>query len=116
MSDLDALIALNRDYINSVQHSDVRRFQEILADDFLCSNPDGSLVDKPQFLAQTAPPVTISGLEAEDVKVRILGDVAIIHAATRYRTAQGETRRGRYTDIWAKRNGHWLAVSAHVTR
>jgi ketosteroid isomerase-like protein len=53
-SDIDALTALNRDYIQSVQHGDVQRFAEILADDFLCSNPDGSLVDKKQFLAQTA--------------------------------------------------------------
>ena len=43
-TDLEALQALNRDYIRSVQTSDVRRFEEILADDFLCSNPDGSLV------------------------------------------------------------------------
>ena len=94
--DLDVLTALNRDYIHSVQHGDVRRFDEILADDFLCSNPDGSLVDKKQFLAQTARPVTISGLTAEDVKVRILGDVAIIHARTSYTTADGEQRNGRY--------------------
>jgi ketosteroid isomerase-like protein len=115
-SDIDTLTALNRDYIQSVQDGDVRRFDEILADDFLCSNPDGSLVDKKQFLAQTARPVTISGLTAEDVKVRILGDVAIIHARTSYTTADGEQRNGRYTDVWAHREGRWLAVSAHVTR
>jgi len=115
-SDIDALTALNRDYIHSVQHGDVRRFEEILAEDFLCSNPDGSLVDKKQFLAQTARPVTISGLAAHEVKVRILGDVAIIHASTSYTTANGEQRNGRYTDVWARRDGKWLAVSAHVTR
>jgi ketosteroid isomerase-like protein len=115
-TDIDALTALNREYIHSVQRGDVRRFDEILADDFLCSNPDGSLVDKNQFLAQTARPVTITGLEAQDVKVRILGDVAIIHARTSYTTADGEQRYGRYTDVWARRNGKWLAVSAHVTR
>ena len=91
-------------------------FDEILAEDFLCSNPDGSLVDKKQFLAQTARPVTISGLTAEDVKVRIIGDVAIIHARTGYTTADGEQRNGRYTDVWARRDGKWLAVSAHATR
>ena len=115
-TDLDVLTALNRDYINPVQHGDVRRFDEILAEDFLCSNPDGSLVDKQQFLAQTARPVTISSLAAEDVKVRIIGDVAIIHARTSYTTAEGEQRNGRYTDVWALRDGKWLAVSAHVTR
>ena len=115
-SDLDALTALNRDYIHSVQHGDVRRFDEILAADFLCSNPDGSLVDKNQFLEQTARPVTISGLSVHEVRVRILGDIAIIHARTRYTTADGEQRNGRYTDVWARRDGKWLAVSAHVTR
>jgi ketosteroid isomerase-like protein len=115
-SDLDALTALNSDYIHSVQNSDVQRFDEILAEDFLCSNPDGSLVGKNQFLAQTALPVTISGLSLEDVRVRILGDVAIIHARTSYITADGEQRNGRYTDVWARRDGKWLAVSAHVTR
>src|SRR5229473_3377463 len=95
---------------------DVGRFDEILAEDFLCSNPDGSLVDKRQFLAQTARPVSITGLAAHDVRVRLLGDVAIIHARTSYATATGERRNGRYTDVWARRGGRWLAVSAHVTR
>ena len=113
---LDALIRLNQDYIHSVQHGDVRRFDEILAEDFLCSNPDGSLVDENQFLAQTARPVTISGLSVHDVRVRIFGEVAIIHARTSYTTADGEERNGRYTDVWARRDGKWLAVSVHVTR
>jgi hypothetical protein len=69
------LTALNRDYIHSVQHGDVRRFDE-----------------------------------------RLLGDVAIIHARTSYTAAEGTQRFGRYTDVWARRNGKWLAVSAHVTR
>ena len=114
--DLDTLLDLNRDYIHSVQHSDVRRFEEILAEDFLCSNPDGSLVDRAAFLEQTARPVTITGLEAYNVVVRILGDVAIIHARTTYTQPDGKPGSGRYTDVWAQRDGRWLAVSAHVTR
>jgi ketosteroid isomerase-like protein len=115
-SDLNTLIDLNSDYIQSVQTSDVRRFDEILADDFLCSQPDGSLVDRASFLVQTAEPVTITNLAAHDVKVRIMGDVAIIHARTTYTTPDGQARSGRYTDVWARRSGRWLAVSAHVTR
>jgi len=115
-SDVATLTALNQDYIRSVQTSDVQRFKEILADDFLCSNPDGSIVDRTQFLEQTARPVTIKNLEAHDVNVRILGDVAIVHARTTYTTADGSAGSGRYTDVWARRNRRWLAVSAHVTR
>jgi ketosteroid isomerase-like protein len=115
-SDHDILFDLNRDYVNSVQNSDVRRFDEILADDFYCSNPDGSLVDRAAFLEQTARPVAIRNLTAEDVVIRQMGDFAIIHARTTYALPDGRTGAGRYTDVWARRNGRWLAVSAHVTR
>jgi ketosteroid isomerase-like protein len=115
-SDLQTLRELNRDYINSVQHSDVKRFDEILAQDFYCSNPDGSLVDRAAFLKQTAKPVSISGLEAQDVNIRLMGDFAILQARTSFKTATGEPGGGRYTDVWTRQNGHWLAVSAHVTR
>ena len=115
-SDLATLIALNRDYIASVQNSDVRRFDEILAQDFYCSNPDGSLVDRQGFLKQTAQPVAITGLEACDVQVRLMGDFAIIHARTTYKRPDGQPGAGRYTDVWAWRDGEWKAVSAHVTR
>ena len=114
--DLAQLIKLNEDYIHSVQHSDVKRFDEILSDDFLCSNPDGTLIDRAQFLQQTARPVTISNLQALDVNVRVMGDIAIIHARTTYTMADGRAASGRYTDVWARRGGKWLAVSAHVTR
>jgi ketosteroid isomerase-like protein len=114
--DMEELTALNRDYVASVQNSDVKRFDEILAEDFYCSNPDKSLVDRAAFLKQTAIPVTIRNLEAHDVKIRLMGDFAIIHARTRYTTADGNQGSGCYTDVWARQNGHWLAVSAHVSR
>jgi ketosteroid isomerase-like protein len=114
--DRSRLLALNLDYVRSVQAGDVARFRQILADDFRGSMPDGTLLDKAAFLAQTARPVTISGLACHDVELRILGEVAIVHARTTYTTADGRAAAGRYTDVWAKRNGEWLAVAAHVTR
>jgi ketosteroid isomerase-like protein len=115
-SDRAALLRLNRDYVDAVQNGDVGRFEEILAEDFLCSNPDGSVVDRAGFLEQTARPVAIRGLAAQDVVVRIMGDVALIHARTSYAKADGASGAGRYTDVWARRDGRWLAVAAHVTR
>jgi ketosteroid isomerase-like protein len=114
--DAQTLFALNTDYINSVQHSDVKRFDEILAPEFYCSNPDGSRVDRAAFLKQTAKPVTITNLKAEDVLIRIMNDVAIIHARTAFTKPDGSAGGGCYTDVWAKQGGRWLAVSAHVTR
>ncbi len=115
-SDHDILAALNTGYINSVQNSDVKRFDEILGPDFYCSNPDGSLVDRAAFLQQTAQPVAIRNLKAEDVLIRIIGDTAFIHARTRYVKPDGTPGGGRYTDVWMRQGGSWRCVSAHVTR
>ena len=116
MSDLETLTALNRDYIASVQNSDVKRFDEILSDDFLNTNPDGSLVDRAGFIKQIAPKAKISNLACHDVDIRVMGDFAIIHARTSYTLPDGRQGSGRYTDIWAKRGGQWLCVAAQVAR
>ena len=115
-ADLEELNRLNDDYIHSVQYSDVKRFNEILADDFLCSMPDATLLDRQAFLEFSAKPVMITNLQAYEVNIRVMGDFAIIHARTSYTAVDGTTSGGRYTDVWARRNGKWVAVSAHVTR
>ena len=99
-----------------MQNGDVRRFEEILAEAFYCSNPDGSFVDRRGFLAQTARPVTITGLRAADVLIRLFDDIAIIHGRTEYVLPGGGPGEGRYTDVWAREADGWRAVSAHVTR
>lgn len=114
--DLDILRQLNQDFVRSVEMSDVRWFDENLAQDFLNSNPDGTLVDRAGFLAQIARPSAVSNLEARDARVRIMGDVAIIHAQTTYTKPDGRAGTGRYTDVWLRKQGRWLCVSAHVTR
>ena len=115
-NDLAELTALNRDYVASVQNCDVKRFDEILAEDFYCTNPDKSFVDRAAFLKQTAIPVKIRDLIEQDVKIRILGDFAIIHARTTYMNPDGTQGSGRYTDDYQFRDGRWQCVSAHYTR
>ena len=114
--DLDTLEELNRGYIRSVRESDVRWFDEHLAADFMNTNPDCTFIDRTAFLAQIAKPCTVANLDVEGVRIRILGDTAIIHARTTYRKLNGEAGAGRYTDIWMRRDGRWLCVAAQVTR
>ena len=114
--DLKTLQELNRHYIRSVLESDVRWFEANLADDFLNSNPDGTLVDRAAFLKQIGQPCAVQNLRAEDVRIRVLGDATIIHARTTYTKSGGQAGAGRYTDIWQRRQGRWLCVAAHVSR
>ena len=115
-NDLEILQHLNRSYVRAAEISDVRWYDEHLAEDFLSSNPDGSLVDRAGFLARMARPYPGSNLEAVDVRVRIIGEVAIIHAGFRDKKPDGQAGAGRYTDVWARRQGRWRCVAAHFTR
>lgn len=110
------LAELNRNYVRAVDQADVAWFDANLADDFLNTNPDGSLIDRPAFLAQIARGSTVRNIREHDVVIRILGDFAIIHARTTYEKPDGTRGAGRYTDDWRFRNGRWQCVSAHVTR
>jgi len=114
-SHLDILQQLNRDYVRSVARSDVSWFDENLGEDFLNVNADGSLVDRAEFLAQIARPLTISNLAPRDVRVRIMGDFAIINARSVFTKPDGQPGSRRYTDVWALRQGRWLCVSAQLT-
>jgi ketosteroid isomerase-like protein len=107
---------LNRAYVRAVQESDTGWFEAHLAPDFLNTNPDGALVDRAGFLAQIARPAGVRNLECHDVRIRKMGDFAIIHAQTRYLKGDGQPGKGRYTDIWSRKDGDWRCVAAHVTR
>jgi ketosteroid isomerase-like protein len=109
------LEALNREYIRSAVTSDVAWFDKNISADFVCSNGDGTQVDRAGFLKQTANPRGISNVELHDVNIRVLGDFALIHARTTFVGADGKPGSIRYTDAWARQNGRWVAVSAHIT-
>jgi ketosteroid isomerase-like protein len=114
--DLRSLQELNRNYVRAAGESDVRWYADNLAEDYMSTNPDGSFVDRAGFLARMAQPYPNRDLEALDVRIRILGDVALIHAGFRDRRPDGAIGNGRYTDIWARRQGRWLCVAAHFVR
>ena len=97
---------LNHHFVRSVGEADVGWFDRHLSDDFHNTNPDGTLIERAAFLAQVG----------HDVKIRVLGDFAIIHARTSYTKPDGSTGGGWYTDDWQLRPEGWRCVSAHVSR
>ncbi len=115
-NDMATLADLNRNYIRSVEEADVRWFDAHLAHDFYNTNPDGTLIDRAQFLAQIGRGSAVRNIREHDVKIRLLGDFAIIHARTAYTKPDGSSGAGRYTDDWQRRPEGWRCVSAHVSR
>ncbi len=113
-SDLEVLKQLNADFLASAQNGDVERLEEILAEDFMASLPDLLLRDKKQFLEMMSAPRPFTGLKGHDVKIRLLGDFAIIHARISYTTHDGVEHQGRYTDDYQRRYGKWVCVAANL--
>ncbi len=110
------LVALNEGYLRAAERSDVAWYAEHLAEDYRATNPDGSFVDKAGFLARIGQPHRLTDFRAPEVRIQRAGDVALIHASFEDTRPDGSHGRGRYTDIWQRRDGRWLCVSAHFVR
>jgi hypothetical protein len=110
--DLAILAKLNEDYIHSDQFNDVKRFSEFLAQDFLIQTP-GVTRNREEFLEYIAKPRPFKDLAVHDVNIRILSDVALIHARATYTMlADGGQQDALYTDTYQKRDGSWVCVAA----
>jgi ketosteroid isomerase-like protein len=116
MSATELLASLNEGYVRAGQNADVAWYREHLAEDYLCSTVDGAISDKEEFLRRIARGTSGSDYAAVGSRIRIIGDVALIHAGFRYTKPDGSAGSGRYTDIWALRQGRWVCVSAHFNR
>ena len=110
--DLAILEQLNLDYNHSDQASDAKRFSEFLAEDFIVQTP-GVTRSREEYLEYIAKPRPFKDLALREVKIRILGDVALIHGrATSTMIADGVDQEALYTDVYQKREGAWVCVSA----
>jgi ketosteroid isomerase-like protein len=110
------LAELNEGYVRAAQNADVEWYREHLSDDYLCSTVDGKLSNKEEFLRRIAGGAAGARYAAVDTRIRVLGDMALIHSGFAYAKPDGSGGRGRYTDIWLLRQGRWLCVSAHFNR
>jgi hypothetical protein len=110
--DLAILEQLNLDYIHSDETSDAKRFSEFLAEDFITQTP-GVTRNREEYLEYIAQPRPIRDITLHEAKVRLLGDVALIHGRVTYTmVASGKEQEALYTDVYQKRDGAWLCVAA----
>lgn len=113
---LTELTDLNAKYVDSFLTADVDWYDAHLSDDFVCIDADGSVLAKAAFLRQAAAGPDVAAYRLAQVKIRRFGDVALIHATGVFTRRDGSTGTSRYTDVYAKSGGAWLAVAAQITR
>ncbi len=118
--DEEAIVALEREWLDALEKSDVAALDRILADDFVEVGPGGESQDKATSLAETRKgDMAFESIEMIDSKTRVFGNTALLIGTGAVKASyKGEDMSGtyRWTDAFVKRNGRWVAVSGHVTR
>jgi len=115
-SDRTTLERLNQEYVDAFMNADVEWYREHLADDFVVIESDGSVLNKAEFLTNTAKGPDVSDYTLQDVNVRIYGDVALVRATGLWTRKGGSTGLSCYIDVYVKQRDEWKTVSAQITR
>ena len=50
------------------------------------------------------------------MRIRVIGEMAIIQARTTNRKQDGAAGAGRSTEVWVHQGERWVCVAGHVTR
>jgi ketosteroid isomerase-like protein len=115
-ADRKTLEQLNQEYVSAFMNADVEWYRQHLADEFVVIEADGSVLDKEQFLKNTAAGPDVADYFLQDVDVRIYGEAALIRATGVWTRADGAMGMSRYTDVYVKTKAEWKTVSAQITR
>jgi ketosteroid isomerase-like protein len=99
--------------------SDVQELERLLHPELLAVGPDAQLIDKAADLAShRSARFKIGELDEEDVRVKVLGDVAVTFVVLRIRGTIDDAEfsgRMRYTRTWTRDGGAWRVVAAHIS-
>ena len=114
------LLQIERDWDNAAIKGDTAALDRILAADCVFTNFEGQIETKAQRLAAVkSGERKLESATLSEMKVRILGDVAIVHGLSTVKSSlKGKDTSGRYrwTDVFAKRGGRWQAVATQSTK
>jgi ketosteroid isomerase-like protein len=116
MSHEEQLRMLNEQYVRASLAGDVEWYRAHLADEFVCIESDGSVLDKNTFLQMTAKGSDLAEYRLDEVEVRFYGEVALVRATGSWTTKNGTPGMSRYVDVYVRSDNDWKAVSAQITR
>lgn len=113
------IIALEKAWNQAYKMGDSHALGDILDDDIVLTNDDGSAQSKREFLASIRPS---NGQEQqvspESISVHVFGDTAVatgVFVAKGVEGGKTYTRRERFVDTWISRNGKWVCIATDAT-
>ena len=116
---LDEIRRLDSEISVATWTGDAVWFEENLSDDFVLVSPGGSIRTKRDVIRELATPgLKMEPYEPQDVTIRLYADTAVVIGRMHQRYTLGGIKYAnelRYTDVYVKRKGKWLLVSAHTS-
>jgi len=116
MSREEHLRMLNEQYVRASLAGDVEWYRTHLAEEFVCIESDGAVLDKDAFLRMTGNGSELAEYHLDEVEVRFYGEVALVRATGSWRAKDGTPGLSRYVDVYVQKGDDWKAVSAQITR
>ena len=108
----DELIRLEARWITAILNGDRRTVASILSEHFKHITNEGTLIDRAQELAGIMKEPFKIALSEQTVDLNPNGDAAVLRGLDTITQPGKPTKRQRFTDVFFKVNGTWLAISA----
>jgi ketosteroid isomerase-like protein len=122
-SDTDGLWKAERTWVRALETADVKLLEGLVDDEFSFIGPDGEYEERGAYLAGyralPAQGVKVEKVELADVKMRVLGDTAVVtgRALARVKVqTQAIVENVRFTRIYQRRGDGWRMVAGQGTR
>ncbi len=116
----EELIRVAQEWDRAMVANDAEAIGRYMAGDWTIIGPDGSVGDKPTFLALVkSGGLTHDVMESNDINVRVYGDTAVVTAwgvsGGKY---QGQPFREveRSSCVYVRQEGRWTCVLTHLSR
>ena len=112
-----AVLQATQAWLDADERQDRATLDKLIADDFVGTAPRGRAVSKRDIIPEEG---TTRGhglsISAQDLKVRLLGDTAIVVGRGVPKTQERVPRPElRFTVVFAKRAERWQMVAAHLS-
>ncbi len=114
-----ALLEIQREWGKALIAGDTMAMNRFVAPEWTLTNPMGHVETKADAdAALRSGDLDFESMTPQDLKVKVYGDTAIVSGQTTDKGKyKGQDISGtyRFTDVFVKRDGKWMAVSTHVT-
>lgn len=116
----EAVMSIEKEMLDAVLKGDSSAAERHLGDDYISTDPEGSVLDRNQSIADIkSGDLKLQAATLDGAKVQVYGDTAIVtYGILDKGTYKGKDISGktRWTDVFVKRSGRWQLVASQGTR